>query len=79
MKAGTNANLLGFGQAKQPRSRGHPVRVHGAPCGASWVMANDISVAAIDEEIDAVVEGRTIDVRDPWDTLGQASTDVSAG
>ena len=70
MKACTNAELHGMGQTEQRRTEGHPVWVHGSAFGASWVMANDISVAAIDEEIDAVVEGRTIDVRNPWNTLG---------
>ena len=45
------------------------MRVHGAPCGASRVMPNDVPVAAIHEEVDAAA-GRTIVVRDPWDPLG---------
>ena len=69
MKACTNADLFGLGQAEQHRPGGHGVRVHGAPCGASRVMPNDVPVAAIHEEVDAAA-GRTIVVRDPWDPLG---------
>ena len=75
MKAGTNADLLGFGQAEQRRPEGHPVRVHGAPCGASRVMANDVSVAAIEEKVDTTA-WRTIVVRGPGDTLGHYSLHV---
>ena len=51
------------------------MRVHGAPCGASRVMANDVSVAAIEEKVDATA-WRTIVVRDPRDTLGHYSLHV---
>ena len=69
MKACTNADVFGFGQAEQHRPEGHGVRVHGSPWGASRVTPNDVSVAAIHEEVDTA-DGRTIVVRDSWDALG---------
>ena len=69
MKACTNADLFGLGQAEEHRPEGHGVRVHGSPWGASRVTPNDVSVAAIHEEVDTA-DGRTIVVRDSWDALG---------
>ena len=69
MKACTDADLLGLSQAEQHRSEEHAVRMHGAPFRASWVMPNDISVAAIEEEVHAAAE-RTIVVRHSWNSLG---------
>ena len=61
MKACTNADLLGLGQAEQHRPGGHGVRVHGAPCGASRVMPNDLPVArgAPPSTGDSARQGRT--------------------
>ena len=69
MKACTNADLFGLGQAEEHRPEGHGVRVHGSHWGASRVTPNDVSVAAIHEEVDTA-DGRTIVVRDSWDALG---------